>query len=88
MPVLEVLKAATKHGAEIMGRGHELGTLAPGKLADVLVVSGDVPADISILEDRKRFKAVIQGGEIKAGQLFGRELPAAAEYQVPAPANS
>ncbi len=66
---LEVITCATRTGAEIMGRAHEFGTLEPGKLADILVVDGDVLADISILEDRKRFIAVLQGGIIKAGQL-------------------
>jgi imidazolonepropionase-like amidohydrolase len=68
---LDTIKCATKTGAEIMGRGHELGTLEAGKLADVLVVDGDVLADISILEKRP-FIAVMQGGEIKAGELAGR----------------
>jgi imidazolonepropionase-like amidohydrolase len=68
---LEVLKCATKTGAEIMGRGHEFGTLEAGKLADILVVDGDVLADISILEDRTRFVAVMQGGVVKAGRLAG-----------------
>jgi imidazolonepropionase-like amidohydrolase len=66
---LETIKCATKTGAEILGRGQELGTLEKGKLADVLVVEGDVLADITILEDRSRFIAVMQGGKIKAGQL-------------------
>jgi imidazolonepropionase-like amidohydrolase len=66
---LEVLKCATKTGAEIMGRGHEFGTLEAGKRADVLVVDGDVLADISILEDRSQFVAVMQGGVMKAGRL-------------------
>jgi imidazolonepropionase-like amidohydrolase len=66
---LVVLTCATKTGAEIMGRGHEIGTLETGKLADVLVVDGDVPGDISILEDRSRFIAVMQGGAVKAGRL-------------------
>ena len=66
---LEVITCATKTGAEIMGRGHEFGTLEPGKLADVLIVDGDVAADIALLEDRKQFIAVMQGGVIKAGQL-------------------
>src|SRR5204863_10101635 len=68
---LETITCATRSGAEIMGRGDEFGTLQPGKLADVLVVDGDVLADINLLEDRSRFVAVIQGGIIKAGQ-FGR----------------
>jgi imidazolonepropionase-like amidohydrolase len=66
---LEVLTCATRTGAEIMGRGHEFGTLEPGKLADVLVVDGDAVGDIRILEDRGRFIAVLQGGVVKAGQL-------------------
>lgn len=66
---LEVIKCATKTGAEIMGRAHEFGTLETGKLADILVVDGDVLKDISILERRKEFIAVMQGGVIKAGQI-------------------
>ena len=66
---LEAIRCATKSGAEILGRSHEFGTLEAGKLADILVVDGDVLEDISILEDRRRFLAVMQGGVIKAGQL-------------------
>ncbi len=62
---LETIRCATKTGAEIMGRGAEFGTLEVGKLADVLVVDGDVLADISVLEDRSRFVAVLQGGVVK-----------------------
>lgn len=65
---LETITCATRTGAEILGRGHEIGTLEPGKLADVLVVDGDVLADIAILQDRGRFLAVMQGGIIKAGK--------------------
>jgi imidazolonepropionase-like amidohydrolase len=69
---LETITCATKTGAEILGRGHEIGTLEAGKLADVLVVDGDVLGDIHVLEDRSRFIAVIQGGVVKAGRLAGR----------------
>ena len=65
---LEVLTCATKTGAEIMGRGHEIGTVEAGKLADLLIVDGDVLADIAILEDRTKFIAVMQGGVVKAGR--------------------
>lgn len=71
---LEVLKCATKTGAEIMGRGDEFGTLTAGKLADILVVDGDVVADISVLEERARIIAVLQGGVVKAGQLAARNV--------------
>jgi len=66
---METIGCATRTGAEIMGRSDEFGTLQVGKLADVLVVDADVVGDISILEHRDRFIAVLQGGLIKAGQL-------------------
>jgi len=66
---LQTIRCATKTGAEIMGRAAEFGTLEVGKLADVLVVDGDVLADIRLLENRSNFLAVLQGGVIKAGRL-------------------
>jgi imidazolonepropionase-like amidohydrolase len=65
---LEVIRCATRTGAEIMGRANEIGTLESGKLADLLVVEGDPVADIAVLEDRRRFLAVMQGGVIKGGR--------------------
>lgn len=70
---LEAIMCATKTGAEIMGRSSEFGTVEPGKLADLLIVDGDVIKDIALLEDRRRFIAVLQGGVIKAGQLTRTE---------------
>lgn len=66
---LEVIHCATQNGAEIMGRGDEFGTLTAGKLADILVVDGDVLQNIAVLEDRSKFIAVMQGGIVKAGRL-------------------
>jgi imidazolonepropionase-like amidohydrolase len=66
---VEVIKCATKTGAEIMGRGDEFGTVEKGKLADLLVVEADLTKEIRALEDRKRFVAVMQGGFIRAGHL-------------------
>jgi imidazolonepropionase-like amidohydrolase len=73
---LDTIKCATRTGAEILGREKEIGTLETGKLADVLIVNGDPAADISILENRRRFLAVMQGGIIKAGQLAGQIMGA------------
>ena len=70
---LETLTCATKTGAEIMGMGDQIGTLEAGKLADVLIVEGDVLADIALLENRKNLQAVIQGGVIKAGRMAPRQ---------------
>ena len=66
---LDVLKCATKTGAEILGRAHELGTLETGKLGDILVVDGDPVANMDVLQQKDKFIAVMQGGIIKAGQL-------------------
>ena len=49
-----------------MGREHEIGTLESGKLADLLVVAGDVLADITLLEDPSNFIAVMQGSTSRA----------------------
>jgi imidazolonepropionase-like amidohydrolase len=70
---LETITCATKTGAEIMGRSDEFGTLEVGKLGDVLVVDGDVLADISLLEDRANLLAVMQSGVLKAGRLAPRQ---------------
>jgi imidazolonepropionase-like amidohydrolase len=63
IPALEVIRWATKHGAELMRRGDDLGTIAEGKLADLLVVDGDPLDDITVLQDRDRIQAVMKGGD-------------------------
>ncbi|MSR49731.1 MAG: amidohydrolase family protein [Gemmataceae bacterium] len=69
-----VLQCATRTGAEIMGLEKEIGTVEVGKLADILIVDGDVLKDISILENKSKFVAVIQGGVIKAGKLASNKI--------------
>lgn len=73
--VLDTIRCATLGGAKMMGRAHELGTLEHGKLADILVVDGDVLSDISLLENRENFIAVMQGGIVKAGRLMKPTTP-------------
>lgn len=63
IPALDVIRWATRNGAEAMGLGEVTGTLVPGKLADLLVVDGDPLADITILQDRARLLAVLKGGQ-------------------------
>ena len=50
LPTAEVLQAATSVNAEILQRDGELGVIAPGALADLILVDGDPLADISLLE--------------------------------------
>jgi imidazolonepropionase-like amidohydrolase len=70
---MDTLVCATRTGAEICGTDKDVGTLEAGKLADILVVDGDVIADIAVLADRSRLLAVIQNGIVKAGTLAVRE---------------
>lgn len=50
MPPLETIRAATARAAEVLGEGEHLGTLEPGKIADVVAVEGDPLADITLME--------------------------------------
>ena len=51
MTVGQAITAATKNGAEALGMEHVLGTVEPGKLADLLVVRKDPTADENVLYD-------------------------------------
>ncbi len=50
MTPARAITAATKTGAEIIGRSNDLGTLEEGKLADIVIVDGDPLADINLLD--------------------------------------
>ncbi|MDA8045774.1 MAG: amidohydrolase family protein [Actinomycetota bacterium] len=65
---LDVIGWATRNGAQMVGRGHDLGTVEPGKLADLIVVDGDPSADIGVLADVPPV-AVLKGGEVVVGTL-------------------
>ncbi len=67
---LDVIKWATAHGGEMTGIP-DLGTIAPGKLADMLIVDGDPSADINILSKPERLLAVIKGGALVSGVMPG-----------------
>ena len=62
IPPLDVVRWATRFGAESVGCGEELGTLEVGKLADLLVVDGDPIADITCLKDPANVPAIVKGG--------------------------
>lgn len=77
VPPLDVLRWATKHGAEAMGRGHELGTLAAGRLADLVVVDGDPSVDIAVLQKPEKLLAVLKGGTFAVDALASAAKPRA-----------
>jgi imidazolonepropionase-like amidohydrolase len=57
---LEVLRTATVGGAQAMGR-NDLGTIAPGKLADLVLLDADPLTDVGNLSHAER---VIKGGVV------------------------
>jgi imidazolonepropionase-like amidohydrolase len=56
----EALHAATEFGGQLMDM--PVGRLAPGYLADVLVVRGEPAADVSVLQDPGNLHAIMQDG--------------------------
>jgi imidazolonepropionase-like amidohydrolase len=58
---VEVLTAATRHGAEIIGIGEDLGTVTVGKLADLVILSADPREDI---RNTNSLRYVIRNGEL------------------------
>jgi imidazolonepropionase-like amidohydrolase len=62
---MEAIVAATRHNAEAYRRLHELGTLEPGKRADLLVVAGNPATDVSILYDAKNIRLVMKDGAVE-----------------------
>jgi imidazolonepropionase-like amidohydrolase len=60
---MEAIVAATKLNSEIMKMDKEIGTLEPGKMADLIVVDGDPLKDIRVLQDKARIQLVMIEGE-------------------------
>lgn len=63
----EALIAATATGARALGLDDVIGTLAPGKIADLIVVDGNPLDDIGVLTRRDAISLVVQSGELVAG---------------------
>jgi imidazolonepropionase-like amidohydrolase len=69
----EALVAATATAADALGLGSHVGTVEPGKLADLVVVDGDPLGDCELLLRRERIWLVVQLGEPVAGAALERE---------------
>ena len=64
---LEAIGAATGVAAECLGIEQDIGTVEPGKFADVVMVAGDPLLDVRILQDKERIAQVLIGGHLVAG---------------------
>ena len=68
----QALLAATRHAAELCGVGQDLGTIEPGKLADLIVVAADPLDDITNL---RRLLLVLKEGRIVSDKRVGARRP-------------
>lgn len=69
---MQAIVATTKTASECIHMEGEIGTLEPGKLADLLVVEGDPLADIRVLQDKDRLALIMQGGRAHKNTLETR----------------
>ena len=66
MSPIEAIMAGTRNAAENIGKGNEIGTIEKGKLADLIIISGNPLEDIERTRD---IKMVIKDGAIMFNQL-------------------
>jgi imidazolonepropionase-like amidohydrolase len=59
-----VISALTRVNARIYGKGNEIGTIEPGKLADIIAVYGNPLFDIVALD---RVEVVVKDGVVYKG---------------------
>ncbi|WP_163030230.1 amidohydrolase family protein, partial [Pseudomonas viridiflava] len=65
------LRSATSVAAQILQREGELGCIAKGAIADVLVVDGDPLTDIHCLVGQgERLAMIVQGGKVRKNTLI------------------
>ena len=65
LPAHEILISATSLNAEILNRSGELGIVAPGALADLIVLDGDPVKDIAVLSGGgEGVRLVMKGGTV------------------------
>jgi imidazolonepropionase-like amidohydrolase len=64
MSPLEAITAATSVGAQALGMAHRVGSIEPGKAADLLVVNKDPTADADVLYDARNIRWIISNGRL------------------------
>jgi imidazolonepropionase-like amidohydrolase len=68
---VEIIAMATQSSADAIGLGERVGSVAPGRWADLLVVDGDPQADCRLLQDRRRILLVVRDGAILVSRRRG-----------------
>jgi imidazolonepropionase-like amidohydrolase len=76
MTPMHAIQTATRNAAEAIKRGHDLGTIERGKLADIIAVDGDPSAKIAVLSEKKNIKMVMKDGTISVDRRPGKSKSA------------
>jgi imidazolonepropionase-like amidohydrolase len=72
LPAFEVIQSATTTNAALLQRPGELGVVAPGALADLLVVDGNPLADLNLLQEQgKHLLLIMKGGKLYKNDVDG-----------------
>ncbi len=67
---IDVIRAATCNAAELFNEVGEVGVVAPGARADLLIIDGNPLDDIGLMQDPERnFKAIVKGGVFYKNEL-------------------
>jgi len=61
---MDAIVAGTATAADVCGLGDQIGTLDPGKRADLIVAAGNPLDDINLLADAANITLVVQDGHI------------------------
>ena len=69
---METIRSATVLGGEIFERPDELGRVAPGYLADLLLVNGDPSSDIGVLQDHDNLVGIMKDGKWHKDPVMSR----------------
>ena len=69
MSPLQILRSATSVNAALLNMTGELGVLAPGAWADLLVIDGNPFDDLTVMERHERIVAIMKGGEFVKNSL-------------------
>jgi imidazolonepropionase-like amidohydrolase len=72
MSPMQALQAATGWAAACLGLERDLGTIEPGKLADLVVVNGNPLQDITLLQYPQRIVLVLKEGQICVDRRAGK----------------
>jgi imidazolonepropionase-like amidohydrolase len=64
MPPMEAIVANTSRNAWLMGFEGEVGVIAPGKLADIVIWNSDPIADITVLQRPGEISTIIKDGRL------------------------